>query len=197
MVKKTETKKETGKSKAAPAKKARTKKAPVAAEKKEVTKDAPADVVEEVLATPLIDLEKEPKKVENVVEEIKESVVEEVVIQQEEPVTELETTTEEVVEEPVFSENEQEENVEQNETVEDVQVEEEPVQEDKVTEQAMTPRDISGAKEEFITENAGDEIETENISVKTVKKSAEGEQPKRKNRIMRYLSYLWNGVEID
>ena len=193
MVKKTETKKETGKPKAAPAKKARNKKAPVAAEKKEVTKDAPADVVEEVLATPVIDLEKEPKKVEEVVTEVVEQPTETVI--------NVDDETEEKISSYENEEGDVEKVDEEVPSVDDAPVNDEPEEapEEVKEEQVPTngPRDISGAKEEFITENAGDEIETENIAVKTVKKSAEGEQPKKKNRIMRYLSYLWNGVEID
>lgn len=193
MVKKTETKKETGKPKATPAKKARTNKAPVAAEKKEVTKDAPADVVEEVLATPVIDLEKEPKKVEEVVTEVVEQPTETVI--------NVDDETEEKISSYENEEGDVEKVDEEVPSVDDAPVNDGPEEapEEVKEEQVPTngPRDISGAKEEFITENAGDEIETENIAVKTVKKSAEGEQPKKKNRIMRYLSYLWNGVEID
>lgn len=61
----------------------------------------------------------------------------------------------------------------------------------------INERSISGAEEEFVTEDSGNEIETGNIVDKQANKTVEEKKPKKKNKIIQYLSYLWNGVEID
>ena len=58
-------------------------------------------------------------------------------------------------------------------------------------------RNISQIAEEIQTEVSGDEIETENIVKSQPKEDQDEKPPKKRNKIMRYLSYLWNGIEID
>jgi hypothetical protein len=206
MVKKTETKKDAGKKKGT----AKKTKKPQETKKTE-------NVIEQV-----VNNEEEPKET---LEE-KEPITVDLSEQTEEDVAKMETE-EGGVEEPVycpFPENVKTSNDEE-EAIFEIQVSEESAgdgleEDDMVDEQKDEPeeeetsqneqdaevseekrniseRNISGAEEEFVTEDSGNEIETGNIVAKQSNKTVEEKKPKKKNKIIQYLSYLWNGVEID
>lgn len=206
MVKKTETKKDAGKKKST----AKKTKKPQEIKKTE-------NVIEQV-----VNNEEEPKET---LEE-KEPITVDLSEQTEEDVAKMEIE-EGSVEEPVYCpfpenvnilDNEEEVDAEPQNKEEDIddgagEVDEDAEQKDEPEEEEtsqneqdaevseekrnINERSISGAEEEFVTEDSGNEIETGNIAAKQANKTVEEKKPKKKNKIIQYLTYLWNGVEID
>ena len=206
MVKKTETKKDAGKKKST----AKKTKKPQEIKKTE-------NVIEQV-----VNNEEEPKET---LEE-KGPITVDLSEQTEEDVAKMEIE-EGGVEEPVYCpfpenvnilDNEEEVDAEPQNKEEDIddgagEVDEDAEQKDEPEEEEtsqneqdaevseekrnINERSISGAEEEFVTEDSGNEIETGNIVDKQANKTVEEKKPKKKNKIIQYLSYLWNGVEID
>lgn len=188
MAKKTETKKEAGKPKASTAKKV--KKSQTKPKNENVVKqdvNVTEDVVEEILSTSTGQDDTVNEVVTDVAEQPMETIID---------------INEKTKEKATAYENEEgdvEKVDEEVPSVEDAPVNDEPegVQEDTKEEQVPMkgPREISGVKEEFNTETVGDEFDSDNITAKNQKEKEPTQ--KKKNKIIRYLQYLWNGVEID
>ncbi len=188
MAKKTETKKEAVKPKASTVKKV--KRSQTKPKKENVVKqdvNVTEDAVEEVLSTNIGQ------------EDVAREVVTDVVEQPTETIINVDDETEEKISSYENEEGDVEKADEEIPSVDDVPVNDAPeeIPEEVKEEQVPTngPREISSVTEEFNTETVGDEFDSDNVAVKV---HNEKEPPqKKKSKIIRYLQYLWNGVEID
>lgn len=201
MVKKTETKKDAGK-----------KKSTAKKTKKSQETQKTENVIEQV-----VNIEEEPKETlgekepitidlsEQTEEDVAKMEIEEGGVDEPEENVNILDDEEEVDAEPQNKEEDVDDGA--GEADEDVEQKDEPEEKEasqneqdaEVSEEkrGINERSISEAKEEFVTEDSGNEFEAGNIVDKQANKTVEEKKPKKKNKIIQYLTYLWNGVEID